>query len=156
MLLKAKGHKHNHRAYCLSSSCAISKLWLVFFFFLSQHKWGFYVQGKRNVRFLFVLWYAPKHSLNTANISAVIFHIRAVLLQFFHYPEKEFSVSSARFSFFSLVFPHLFFFKIVFWMKWKHLLCHGQKGHFLHVYPSPDPVAMETHSLTGRGFVFLW
>lgn len=123
MLLKAKGHKHNHRAYCLSSSCAISKLWLVFFFFLSRHKWGFYVQGKRNVRFLFVLWYAPKHSLNTANISAVIFHIRAVLLQFFHYPEKEFSVSSARFSFFSLVFPHLFFFFFKLSFEWNENIC---------------------------------
>lgn len=34
--------------------------------------------------------------------------------------------------------------------------CHGQKGHFLHVYPILDSVAMETHSLAGKGFVFLW
>lgn len=33
--------------------------------------------------------------------------------------------------------------------------CRGQKGHFLHVYPILDSVAMETHSLAGKGFVFL-
>lgn len=33
--------------------------------------------------------------------------------------------------------------------------CHGQKGHFLHVYPILDSVAMETYSLAGNGFVFL-
>lgn len=97
------------------------------------------MQGKRNVRFLFVLWYAPKHSLNTANISAVIFHIRAVLLQFFHYPEKEFSVSSARFSFFSLVFPHLFFFLNCLLNEMKTFALSWTKRPFSPRLPKPRP-----------------
>lgn len=34
--------------------------------------------------------------------------------------------------------------------------CYGQKGPFSPLFLILDSVAMETHSLAGKGFVFLW